>query len=59
MGFGKRDINEHMTDYVRYPEYFINEHHRACFDFLYPNLSRWLLSPPKPKFGFREKRGHR
>ncbi|HET6179431.1 MAG TPA: hypothetical protein VFE61_21065 [Candidatus Sulfotelmatobacter sp.] len=48
-----------MTDYVRYPEYFINEHHRACFDFLYPNLSRWLLSPPKPKFGFREKRGHR
>jgi len=50
LGFGKRDINEHMTDYVRYPEYFINEHHRACFDFLYPNLSRWLLSPPSPNW---------
>jgi uncharacterized protein DUF5621 len=45
MGFGKRDINQNMTDYVRYPEYFINEHHRACFDFLFPNLSRWLLNP--------------
>ena len=46
MGFGKRDINQHMTDYVRYPDYFINEHHRACFDFLFPNLSKWLLTPP-------------
>jgi len=45
MGFGKRDITKNMADYVRYPEYFINEHHRACFDFLFPNLSRWLLNP--------------
>jgi len=45
MGFGKRDINQHISDYVQYPEYFVNEHHRACFDFLYPNLSRWLLTP--------------
>jgi hypothetical protein len=45
LGFGKRDMTQHMSDYVRYPEYFINEHHRACFDFLFPALSRWLLSP--------------
>jgi hypothetical protein len=48
LGFGKRDINQHMTDYVRYPDYFINEHHRACFDFLFPSLSKWLLTPPTP-----------
>jgi Domain of unknown function (DUF5621) len=30
--------------YVKYPGFFINEHHRCCFEIAYPELYKWLTT---------------
>ena len=49
-GFAKRElVTKHITDCVRYPDYFLNEHHRAAFDFVLACLSSWLFTPAGPQ----------
>jgi hypothetical protein len=43
-GFGTRDLNQHLQDYVKYNNYFVNEHHRQLFKQVCPNLYGWLFT---------------
>jgi len=51
-GFVDRQFaTQHISDYVRYADYFVNEHHRAVFDRTLPTLSSWLFTPAGPQGG--------
>jgi len=55
LGFGSRQINRDIAKYVVNSEYFVNEHHRACFRILCPQLFSWLFTLSNFSPGLREK----
>jgi hypothetical protein len=43
-GLAKREFAKHLDEYVRSPDYFINEHHRALFMRLFPQVYNWVFT---------------
>lgn len=54
-GFGKREMTTQMEKYVVNSEYFVNEHHRAIFALICPELFDWLFTLKHFQPGLRSK----
>jgi hypothetical protein len=43
-GFGARDMTQHLEQYTKHSDYFVNEHHRTLFKRALPRMYEWLFT---------------